>query len=1030
MFPLLRWIDGSSSVLTSTLPKFLSLTACYGGIALGVVTASTNSQAQVIPDISLGEDVSIVTPQAQEAWVTGGAIRGKALFHSFEAFNVETGRSLHFTNPSGITHIFSRVTGSGSSQIDGTLGVLGNADLVLLNPSGILFGPHARLDLSGSFTATTAESLQVGEIAFSAIAPQAPPLLTLNLTPGIQLGPIADSSLLRNEGQLSVEPGQRLALLGGQLEQAGTILAPAGEVELRGDRLSLTGNVETSNLGTLKLTSPGDLQIHPTGSLSNGAISQALLTNEVIVEAAGDLTLQGSLSSNVASPLTLTAGQDLNWLAGESTTQLGGPLTLQSHSNLKLEESITLQSTQASDIQLHAPGNLIIQNAEIIHQAPISEPGSASIRLSAHNLTLQDSKISARSQGHQPTADIDIDVANDVILRSGQIVAFSPFGSSNSGDITLQARQLQLDGSQPNQPSTITTTTALFSSGNAGSITLNVTDSIELIGYVPGPFLAQQFTIQEVIQLAATGTVISSSAFGAGQSGNTTIHTDRLSLRHGAAIGIASGVFSPSANPEQELTDPPNVTIHARDTQLQGLAAIGAATLGGAHAGDVMITGELLSLNDGASISATSFGSNRLLGQETSGNAGEISIEVETLQVLNGSVIGASTDGSGNGGMLEVVADTITVQGTSPRGEFPASLRTGVGSNTLQLDGAIATGQGGELTLTTHQLQVLDGGQIIASTAAHSTGNAGNLSITAKSIELLGQGTDPQGAAIPSSLEAQSLGQGEAGQLMIKTNQLIARDGAQIITASQQGNGGDITIEAGFIIVPAGENSDITADAISGKGGEVSITAHGIWGIQARPQRTQHSDITSRSNSDVGIDGQITLTRPAPLDPGTTRDLPSGLLQPEVQVIAGCPSNHQMAQFVVSGRGGLPTNPQHQLQQTLTLEDWRESPSPLSPEPRTLNRLAQSHSLPAPRRKSRLQSKLPTESLNRPPSPSITLLPIEAQGVHRDALGNIHLTTGPSPSSPELLASCQHLPGVGDDAAVGQPDSLEWGDRA
>jgi filamentous hemagglutinin family protein len=92
-----------------------------------------------------------------------GAVRGANLFHSFEQFNLQTGQRAYFANPIGITNIFSRVIGSNPSSIDGTLGVLGTANLFFLNPNGIIFGANARLDVNGSFIGNTASSIRFSD---------------------------------------------------------------------------------------------------------------------------------------------------------------------------------------------------------------------------------------------------------------------------------------------------------------------------------------------------------------------------------------------------------------------------------------------------------------------------------------------------------------------------------------------------------------------------------------------------------------------------------------------------------------------------------------------------------------------------------------------------------------------------------------------------------------------------------------------------------------------------------------------------
>jgi filamentous hemagglutinin family protein len=161
-------------------------TLFVAGIGLFCALPIAAVNAQIIPDNSLGAETSRINPNITikdlpSTEITGGAIRGANLFHSFQQFNVDAGRGVYFANPSNITNIFSRVTGSNVSNIFGKLGVLGNANLFLLNPNGIVFGPNATLDLSGSFLATTANSIKFRDgREFSASNPESAPLLTVS----------------------------------------------------------------------------------------------------------------------------------------------------------------------------------------------------------------------------------------------------------------------------------------------------------------------------------------------------------------------------------------------------------------------------------------------------------------------------------------------------------------------------------------------------------------------------------------------------------------------------------------------------------------------------------------------------------------------------------------------------------------------------------------------------------------------------------------------------------------------------------
>ncbi len=174
------------------------------GIALSVIAvhffswnsaiaSGTSELIAQVPDNTLGAESSVVTPNVDikglpSDRIDGGAIRGSGLFHSFQELNVREGRGVYFSNPAGIENIFSRVTGRSASNIFGTLGVLGNANLFLLNPNGIIFGPNSRLDIGGSFFGSTANSLIFEDGEFSARNPGAPPLLTMKVPLGVQFG--------------------------------------------------------------------------------------------------------------------------------------------------------------------------------------------------------------------------------------------------------------------------------------------------------------------------------------------------------------------------------------------------------------------------------------------------------------------------------------------------------------------------------------------------------------------------------------------------------------------------------------------------------------------------------------------------------------------------------------------------------------------------------------------------------------------------------------------------------------------------
>jgi len=119
--------------------------------------------AEIVTDGTLGQVTTLPGSNYVISDTLGQQVGGN-LFHSFQFFNINTGETATFTGSLSVENILARVTGGNRSFIDGTLrSDIPNANLYLLNPNGILFGENAQLDVMGSFHASTADYLGLGE---------------------------------------------------------------------------------------------------------------------------------------------------------------------------------------------------------------------------------------------------------------------------------------------------------------------------------------------------------------------------------------------------------------------------------------------------------------------------------------------------------------------------------------------------------------------------------------------------------------------------------------------------------------------------------------------------------------------------------------------------------------------------------------------------------------------------------------------------------------------------------------------------
>ena len=185
--------------------------------------------AQSITAADGGTSINIVGNRSD---ITGNQVSGINQFHSFTNFNVDAGKTANFIpNNVNIQNILSRVTGGTPSQIQGIIQSSGGVNLFLMNPSGILFGNGASLNVPGSFTATTANAIGFGNNNWFNAAGHNN-FANLTNTPNQFAFTSANPGAIVNTGNLKLSANQSLNLIGGTVINTGTISTSGGNITI------------------------------------------------------------------------------------------------------------------------------------------------------------------------------------------------------------------------------------------------------------------------------------------------------------------------------------------------------------------------------------------------------------------------------------------------------------------------------------------------------------------------------------------------------------------------------------------------------------------------------------------------------------------------------------------------------------------------------------------------------------------------------------------------------------------------------
>ena len=829
-------------------------------------------QASITADGSLGTTVTI---NGNDYSISNGTIIGDNQFHSFNKFNVAGGESAIFTGPDSISNVISRVTGGSQSMINGMIrSDISGANLFMINPSGVVFGPGASLDVSGSFHVSTADYLSLAEggifyanLSENSILTAQPPSAFgfLNGNP---------SGIRIQEAMLEVPVGQTLSIVGGDINISGddnagyasaSAVAPGGLLNIAG------------------VASPGQV-VPQNGAASSGlelsgfeSLGEIRIANGAVVGTSGDsngtVIIRGSrlyvdqayvsADSNGASAGAAT-GIDIV-VEGDLTVINGGRVTANTYGSAPAGDMvIDAGSMRLTGIPMEAP-SFIASNSIWRDGVSIDTTGNS--------------------------GDITITTGDLVVEDAAFISSDSYWGwGGNAGNVIVHADSVHLAGpeSSPDPFQTdftgIWTSPALYGDGGSLSVyadTLTMINRSQLdasaYGYGQGGELLVDVRNVELL----SGAEILASAFGAGDGGNCTIIADHL-LMSGVSPEIYTDItgnesLAPSGIASQTGLNGGSaggVIIDVGSMEILDGARIGVETFGAGDGGsiDITVDGSLVMsgvnadlaqlLSDGgsdpkyagASILAAAY--SFYLGNDATGNGGSIDINAGDIAMSGGALISSETESPGDGGSIDLFADntfsidsgaSIAASSTQVWSESvgrSGNIRLEAGTSFLSSNGSVTTAadqaEGGSIEISAPAIQLAN--QSVYSAKANGEGNAGDIVFSARDTFRM----------VDSSVTTEAV-ISDGGNIKIHAGGMVNLWDSQITSSVGGGQdtvGGNIGIDPTHVTL---SNSSIIANAYEGTGGNIVIVTDLFLA---------DGNSVVDASSQLGIDGVVDIRTP------------------------------------------------------------------------------------------------------------------------------------------------------------------------
>jgi filamentous hemagglutinin family protein len=194
----------------------------------------------------------------------------------WQSFNIASGETTRFIQPSSSSIVLNRINNGNPSQIFGHLDANGN--IIILNPSGVLFGAESQVDVNG-LIATTANISNQAFMANGALAFNQPG---------------GSTSAIVNEGTITAADAGLVGLVAPNVINSGTITAKLGTVHLA-----------SADTFTVDFYGDGLLNF----GVSDAVKSQLVANTGLISAAGGKIALTAAAGNNIVNSLIEVSGK-------------------------------------------------------------------------------------------------------------------------------------------------------------------------------------------------------------------------------------------------------------------------------------------------------------------------------------------------------------------------------------------------------------------------------------------------------------------------------------------------------------------------------------------------------------------------------------------------------------------------------------------------------------------------------------------------------------------------------------------------